>query len=556
MADEALNATDCRDRQVTRRWPFAEVTLQDPRLAGVQVHLRTFVPNAYDDAFIGTVPVAMAEIRLRNDTATPQDCQVHFDAAEFLGKNFREIGDDFTQGLAAEKNFVAWVLPLPVAQNGTTTTAKVTLSPGDSQTVRFMIGHWESNWPSSARLSDPQELATYVARFWETLASATERLSTRLPATSDEQLNEYLRWYTSAGVAMTRVLKDGTALTMGYHELNQRDSFWTTWVHLVLWPTLERRMIEESVWGQRPDGKVPTTILPLIEREDDVDINCYFILRGLRYVRFYHDDEFGRKIMPTLVSAAKWLAGRDQAGSGLPQGASFWYDWKDVSGVEQRTYSPHASMLYVAALRQLADYAQRLGETSTASDLRALSDRGNELLQEPTAAGGLWGGESYQEVWEEGAVAEPSRSVLQDQVVGVLFGVVDNERANRLLTALRPNATTWGVRETFPYRGDGFGYGGGDYHNGGIWPWLNHVHAWALLRQGRKDEAVDLLKKVARADLELDGDFIPHEYLHGQTGKQSGVPMQGWNAAMFGTVYFGLSDDPQRKFPLQADSYE
>lgn len=110
-----------------------------------------------------------------------------------------------------------------------------------------------------------------MARFWDTLLAGTERLDARLPRTGDAQLDEYLRWYTTAGVAMTRELKDGTTLTMGYHELNQRDSFWTTWPHLVLWPSLERRMLEESVWSQRPDGKVPTTILPVIEREDDID---------------------------------------------------------------------------------------------------------------------------------------------------------------------------------------------------------------------------------------------------------------------------------------------
>lgn len=46
---------------------------------------------------------------------------------------------------------------------------------------------------------------------------------------------------------------------------------------------------------------------------------------------------------------------------------------------------------------------------------------------------------------------------------------------------------------------------------------------------------------MARADLEMAGDFIPHEYLHGETGQQAGVPMQGWNAAMFGAIYFGLN---------------
>ena len=429
----------------------------------------------------------------------------------------------------------------------------VVVPAGDTQTIRFMIGHWESAWPSSARLSHPEQLATFVARFWETLVSATERLSQRMPNTGDAELDEYLRWYTSAGVAMTRVLKDGTALTMGYHELNQRDSFWTTWVHLVWWPTLERRMIEESVWGQRPDGKVPTTILPLIEREDDVDINCYFILRGLRYVRFHQDDEFGRKILPALVKAAQWLAGRDRLGSGLPQGESFWYDWKDVGGVEQRIYSPHASMLYVAALRQLADYATHLGKDATAANLRRLSDRGNELLQASTEAGGLWGGRYYKQQWEAGVDPAKSQPVLQDQTVGILLGVVSPERADQLLDALEPNKTPWGVRETFPYQGDGFGYDGGDYHNGGIWPWLNFVHAWALLERGRQDEAVDLMKKVAHADLVMAGDFIPHEYLQGETGKQSGVPMQGWNAAMFGTVFFGMSADRDRTFPLRME---
>lgn len=52
-----------------------------------------------------------------------------------------------------------------------------------------------------------------------------------------------------------------------------------------------------------------------------------------------------------------------------------------------------------------------------------------------------------------------------------------------------------------------------------------------------------MLKRMARADLEMAGDYIPHEYLDGETGKQAGVPMQGWNAAMFGAIYFGLGQN-------------
>ncbi|HOW63996.1 MAG TPA: hypothetical protein P5186_07945 [Candidatus Paceibacterota bacterium] len=79
------------------------------------------------------------------------------------------------------------------------------------------------------------------------------------------------------------------------------------------------------------------------------------------------------------------------------------------------------------------------------------------------------------------------------------------------------------------------------YHNVGIWPWLNHAHAWALFKLGEKAEGIDILKRMSQADLEMAGDCLPHEYLHGETGQQAGVPMQGWNVAMFGAVYFGLN---------------
>jgi hypothetical protein len=51
---------------------------------------------------------------------------------------------------------------------------------------------------------------------------------------------------------------------------------------------------------------------------------------------------------------------------------------------------------------------------------------------------------------------------------------------------------------------------------------------------------VGWLNGSGRADLDIAGDDIPHEYLNGETGHQAGVPMQGWNAAMFGAIYFGM----------------
>ena len=537
VGGELLSAGDCTNRVVERAWPFASVRLGDQRLGGVEIRCRVTVPNALDDVFIGSLPVGLAEITLTNSGSGQRTVTVSFDAANFFKEESRPMETDWASGLEAGKNFLGWVKPAKAVFTNACSAATVSLSPRSQVTLRFLIGHWEDNWPCSARLGNPRQLADHAARHWDTLISATQRLDGRMPKTGDPQLDGYLRWYATAGVAMTRALKDGTVLTMGYHELNQRDSFWTTWMHLVLWPSLEKRMIQESVWGQRPDGKLPTTLLPLIEREDDIDINCYFILRGLRYVRFHKDDEFGRLILPSLRKAADWLASRDIDGSDLPQGASFWYDWKDVSGVSGRKYSPYASMLYVAATRRLAEFCGEMGDRAAAETFHGRARRASALLNRSVADGGLWNGRFYQQVWRDG---RDSPQVLEDQVVGILFDIVDQKRARSVLNALKPNLTAWGVRETYPYQPDSFGYKGGDYHNGGIWPWVNHAHAWALFKLGQRSEAVEMLKRMAHADLEMAGDYIPHEYLNGETGQQAGVPMQGWNAAMYGAIHFGL----------------
>jgi hypothetical protein len=543
VAGRMLGASECAMRSVRRAWPFAEVRLGDPRLEGVEIQARVVVPNALDDAFTGSLPVALAEFVLTNTAGAERMVSVSFEAPAFLKESVRALEANGVAGLESGKNFIGWVKPVQGQSSNALSQIDCALAPRGSAVLRFLLGHWEDNWPSSARLTTPGRLADHAARHWNSLFAGSRRLEEKLPRPGDARLDEYLRWYATAGVAMTRVLKDGTALTMGYHELNQRDSYWTTWIHLALWPSLEKRMIQESAWGQRPDGKVPTTLLPLIEREDDIDINCFFILRGLRYARFHQDQEFGRALLPSLLQAADWLASRDGESSGLPQGASYWYDWKDVGGVTGRKYSPYASMLYVAAVGRLAAYCEAIGETASAARLRARADKAAALLHRPISEGGLWNGRYYQQVWRDGRA---SPQVLQDQVVGILFGVLNPPRSRSVLEALRANESPWGCRETYPYHSNSFGYRGGDYHNGGIWPWLNHAHAWALLRLGERDQAFELIRRMGHADLELAGDFIPHEYLDGETGKQAGVPMQGWNAALFGALFFG---GPDREAP-------
>ena len=121
-------------------------------------------------------------------------------------------------------------------------------------------------------------------------------------------------------------------------------------------------------------------------------------------------------------------------------------------------------------------------------------------------------------------------------------------RARKVVRALnRTNATPYGICETFPYYEADFGYEPATYHNGAVWPWLSFVDDWARITLGRRREAIRLVKTVARADLVDSGDWAANEHINSLTGENLGFQLQGWNAGLFGLVYFGLAD---KDFPF------
>ena len=325
---------------------------------------------------------------------------------------------------------------------------------------------------------------------------------------------------------------------MGYRELNQRDSYWTSWLHLVMFKDMERRMIEESIEWQQPSGKIPTTILPLIERDDDLDINAFFILRVARFWQMYHERQNLQTYWPALKKAMEWLISRDKEHVGLPMQVSFWGDWKDVGGVEGRKYSPFSCLVYMAALKKMELMAEVCGDSTAADEYAGAYDRAFRRVNMDVKDGGLWNGEYYCQIWRDGSVND---RLLQDQTIGILFGVVPDDRAAKIFGALNERSLTpYGIAETFPYYDESFGYPPATYHNGAVWPWVSFMDCWARVRMGRRAEAVELVKRVGRADLVDSGDWSPNEHINSLTGENLGFHIQGWNAGLFGLVYFGL----------------
>ncbi len=71
----------------------------------------------------------------------------------------------------------------------------------------------------------------------------------------------------------------------------------------------------------------------------------------------------------------------------------------------------------------------------------------------------------------------------------------------------------------------------GQYHNGGIWPFIGGFWALALVLLGKEQLAHDQLVRLARVN-ELD-DWRFTEWFHGQTLEPMGMAGQSWNAATF-----------------------
>ncbi len=511
-----------KSKVVGRRFPIVHNVYGMSSLVPAEVSVTAFAPLAVDNIEVSSLPVLMAEI----------------DFSDVLSG--RDVTLVISHEGAADKA-VPYVIATDCAGavgKGASLEIPVRLRADEDSKVRVAIAMLDSLTLASKQYGSAQELADDAIGRFDELLESTRSFSEAIPSLGDSEIDEYLRWYMVPAVALTKCTAGGDVVTMGYHELNQRDSYMTSWLHLVMFPAAERRMIEESVAAITPEGKIPTTILPLIDRKDDLDINAFFIMRLDRYFKAHPEAGMPAEWWKALTAAADWLISRDSDGEGIPVQKSFWGDWKDVKGVEGRKYSPFTALLYVAAMRAMSDMAVKRGDTDASAKYAAAAARAYDFINSPVEDGGLWNGRYYVQRNHDGSVND---RLLEDQTIGILTGVVAPERAESIFNALNDSSlTAYGVCETYPYYPADFGYEPGTYHNGAVWPWVSFMDDWARIKSGRKAEAFDLIKRVGRTDLVDSGDWSPNEHINSRTGENLGFMLQGWNSNLFGLVYYGI----------------
>jgi hypothetical protein len=507
------------EKNTERKFPFVRSSYAQSSLIQSEMKTLAFCPLAVGDVETSALQVMMLEIKVKNPGKKTDEFSIS------ILPDWVAFGNNCA--LSASEKFIL---------RGNQISIPLKLWPNEEKTLRLSIAFYDAEWITAKKYSTAKEIANFASENWEHLLVKTQQFENLLPETDDAELDEYLRWYMIPAVSLTRITKNDEALTMGYRELNQRDSYWTSWLHLVFYKDLEKKMIEESIEWMQPSGKIPTTILPLIEREDDLDINAFFILRVWRYFQYHQDKEALAVWWLPLQKAMDWLISRDTNNNGAPAQISFWGDWKDVPGIEGRVYSPFSVMTHLASLDRMAEMANMLGDAQAAEKYKLAGQKASDFLNKPTRDGGMWNGNYYCQIWNDGSVNE---RLLQDQMIGVFYDVVPRDRAEKIVASLnKQSLTKWGIAETTPYYPAGWGYKEATYHNGGVWPWLSFMDCWARIKMGRRNEAISLIKRVAKADLIDSGDWSPNEHINSRTGENLGYPIQGWNAGLFGLFYF------------------
>ena len=535
---ERLRFSEFPHKDIVREFPFVRGDYKGSSLTKIEFETEAFCPLGINDGETSALPLLMLEIRCLNPTSNAENFMLVARPDNDWAKGMRGCESERYSGITNGTD-----CQITVAQDGARWQKgelfiPVSLESGEEKSIRVLLAFRDESWISSLDFQNLDELSAYAYRMWNVCRDKTLAFSDAIPRTGDKELDTYLRWYMIPSVSLTKWTRNGELLTMGYCELNQRDSYWTSWMHLVFYKDLERKMIEESIEWQQPSGKIPTTILPLIEREDDLDINAFFILRVARFYRFYHAKRDLLAYWPAMKNAMNWLISMDTDGVGLPAQISYWGDWKDVKGIEGRKYSPFTCLIYLAALKEMAYLAGECGDKTGEVYYCSAYEKGYKMINKSVKEGGLWNGSYYCQIWRDGSVND---RLLQDQTIGIMLGVVPEERAIKIIETLNAKSMTpYGVAETFPYYDENFGYEPATYHNGGVWPWVSFMDCWARIRLGRQDEAIALVKKVAYADLVASGDWSPNEHINSLTGENLGFQIQGWNASLFGLVYFGL----------------
>ncbi len=320
-----------------------------------------------------------------------------------------------------------------------------------------------------------------------------------------------------------------------------------------------RRVLQTLAKNQTALGHIPS----LVHDPGDLgasDTTPLFLIALACYRKFARKPLF---LAGAARKALKWMAYQspDQEGLVAQQPTSDWRDEHWVLG-----YGLYVNALYCAGLKlhgkdeRAEQIARLLNRHEISGDVKPRHVReGLAVPNQPYYA--LW---SYK-------IMHDDRFDLLGNSLAILTGIASRERARRLVTWIESRCAALRKKKElatelppclFPYiqpgdsdwreRYDRFNRPG-EYHNGGVWPFICGFYVAALVAAGRPalaEKKLLALARLVKPAREAAVTFGFNEWAKAQDGRPMGQDWQTWSAAMF---LYACSCVEQRRTPFLDD---
>lgn len=400
-----------------------------------------------------------------------------------------EAGEDCTNSLAT------------VRTRGGVLQSRLTLAPGESRTVYYLLG-----------LTDRRE--TLVERYSELIAGAPgiveaarngqERFGNLRVRCPEPQIDHVLNFWAEHQVSYCmlgkKAVRDNAQLGMAMLNFNV---------------PLAKKTIDECMAHQYADGHAVLTWYPYLEPNVYSDPSAWLIFAACEYVKESGDFGWLEQEVPFLdggtatvyghlTRAVEWFERPDNYGEhGLPR--IHHADWNDALNIpDERAESVMMAMLIAKAYGEIAELARVTGDAALAERLPArkaeLAERVNR-----TAFNGEYYVRAFSRFGVVGDRNDPNGGSIyvNPQSWAILSGIVPKDRLKSVLAAVDGMETEQGIPLCSPayqrydeHVGRMSGMLPGVYENGGVY---NHAGCFKVMADctlGRAEQALATLRKI------------------------------------------------------------
>lgn len=451
----------------------------------------------------------------------------------------------------------------------------VDLNPGETYEFTVKAGVYVNGRPDA--LAEYAQLPDAGSALEQTILHLEDCLRQAQVVTPDALINEAALW---SKVNMRRVMAnypEGLAFTNDpgvSSAVVVRDCAWFVYGNDFFMPSFSRALLEKIAQKQYENGKLPEFYDAITGRVEDDGLNInddtpLYILAVHHHVRTTGDLEWLRSMYGSVIRAADHIISQTDERNLVfctandPRG-NVWAiaSWRNI--IPLYTINGAVTEINaecVAALREAADMAERLGHQKDAEKYRqacgSIREAMDRYLINPD--NGLY----YLNIDADGNIHS---DVTGDQVFPVMFRACDEETAFRIISRLNaPDFwTSAGLRTAS--RNDPL-YDPSNYAGlmGGVWPGLTWWYAFAAARYHPEFMVRALRSSFAhyaadpKKNNTVPGQFS--EWFDGESLTNKGMRLSPWEpprflwAAVEGVCGVTLTHERPRIAPLVPDSW-